>query len=217
MGWRETNQWEERENVELNIERREKMLNKKLVFLFGICVRTVSYLRRYCSMLQNYRTFRTPHETWIVVFGVPNAKYLTFGTLDENALRSYVIEVIILIRAINHCTIQHVWVGFTRVEIQKASFGSDKFRILLDGHWRWWNGCRQSHSTESITSNGTFYLRSRWWEKTESVHKRGRILSRGWMRKWTDTMLMATGSRDIHNGLSSPQETSKGKYLALHD
>ena len=38
------------------------MLNKKLVFWFGICVRTVSYLRQYCSMLQNFKTFRTSHE-----------------------------------------------------------------------------------------------------------------------------------------------------------
>ena len=37
IGWRERKQWEERENVELNIERREKMVNKKLLFWNGIC------------------------------------------------------------------------------------------------------------------------------------------------------------------------------------
>ena len=30
--------------------------------IFGIDVRTVSYLRRYCSMLQNFDTFETPHK-----------------------------------------------------------------------------------------------------------------------------------------------------------
>ena len=87
MGWRETNQWEWRENVELNIERRKKRLTKKLVFWFGICVRTVSSHIWDDTVVccKNFRTFRTPYETWTVVSGVPNAKYLAFGTPDENA------------------------------------------------------------------------------------------------------------------------------------
>ena len=49
MGRREKTVKRER-NIELNIKRREKMLNKKLFSGNGICVHTVSYLRRYCSM-----------------------------------------------------------------------------------------------------------------------------------------------------------------------
>jgi len=31
--------------------------------------------------------FRTPHERGFWVFGVPNAKYLAFSTLDGDALK----------------------------------------------------------------------------------------------------------------------------------
>ena len=44
-------------------------------------------MRVYCSMSQNFDTFNTPHDALFLVFGVPNAKYLAFGTLDENTLR----------------------------------------------------------------------------------------------------------------------------------
>ena len=61
------------------------MLNKKLVFWFGIYVRTVSYLRRYCSSVPKFLAFETPHEAHILVFGVSNVKYLAFDTPNENA------------------------------------------------------------------------------------------------------------------------------------
>ena len=32
-------------------------------------------------------------ESWLLVFGVPNAKYLTFGTPDSNALTQIVVEL----------------------------------------------------------------------------------------------------------------------------
>ena len=64
-------------------------MNKQIIKNFGIDVRIVSYLRRYCSMLQNFNTFETPHEASIVVFGVSNAKYLAFDTLNENTIRLY--------------------------------------------------------------------------------------------------------------------------------
>ena len=38
-------------------------------------------------MSHNFETFSTSHEGLFLVFGVPNAKYLTFGTPDENALK----------------------------------------------------------------------------------------------------------------------------------
>ena len=46
----------------------------------------MSKLRRYCSMLQNFDTFNTSDEAPFLVFGVPNAKYLAFGTPATNAL-----------------------------------------------------------------------------------------------------------------------------------
>ena len=36
--------------------------------------------------------FGTSHEAKILVFGVPNAKNLAFGTLDANALRYYLLK-----------------------------------------------------------------------------------------------------------------------------
>ena len=63
------------------------MLNKKLVFWFGFCIHTVSYLRRYCNDVSKFLAFETPYEAHILMFGVSNAKYLAFNTSDENALR----------------------------------------------------------------------------------------------------------------------------------
>ena len=63
-------------------------MNKKLVVSFGICVHTVSHLRRYCSSMPKSLAFETPHEADILVFGVSNAKYLEFDTPDENALET---------------------------------------------------------------------------------------------------------------------------------
>ena len=42
-------------------------------------------------MSQNFETFSTPYKGLFLVFGVPNAKYLAFGTPDENSLRNQVI------------------------------------------------------------------------------------------------------------------------------
>ena len=64
-----------------------KKENKKILNLDSISVRTLSYLRVYCSMFHNFDTFNTPHDALFLVFGVSNVKYLAFGTLDENALR----------------------------------------------------------------------------------------------------------------------------------
>ena len=58
-----------------------------MIFFFSIFVLTVPRMERYCSCLPNIITFRTSHEKGFLVFGVPNAKYLTFGTPDRNALR----------------------------------------------------------------------------------------------------------------------------------
>ena len=47
-------------------------------------------MKRYCSMFQNFDTFNTPHDALFLVFGVPNAKYLAFGTPDSDALRNFI-------------------------------------------------------------------------------------------------------------------------------
>ena len=42
-------------------------------------------------MSHNSETFSTPHKGLFLVFGMPNAKYLAFGTPDENALIEHFI------------------------------------------------------------------------------------------------------------------------------
>ena len=42
--------------------------------------------------MPNVLAFDTPHERGFLVFGVPNAKYLAFGTPDESALICYKIR-----------------------------------------------------------------------------------------------------------------------------
>ena len=54
--------------------------------MFGIDVRTVSYLRWYCRYVSNFLRFGTADDGWFLVFGASNAKYLAFGTFDESAL-----------------------------------------------------------------------------------------------------------------------------------
>ena len=72
-------------------------MNKIIINVNGILLCTLSYLRVYCSMSQNFETFSTPQEGLFLVFGVSNAKYLAFGTPDENALkRCQLIELQIL-------------------------------------------------------------------------------------------------------------------------
>ena len=52
----------ERENIGVKYER-ENSMNKQIIKNFGMAVRTVSYLRRYCSMFQIFETFRTSDES----------------------------------------------------------------------------------------------------------------------------------------------------------
>ena len=54
--------------------------------MYSISLRTVSYLRRYCSRVSNFLRSGRADEGWFLLFGVPNAKYLAFGTPDESAL-----------------------------------------------------------------------------------------------------------------------------------
>jgi len=68
--------WEEREKV-----------NKIRIKNFVIFVRTISYLRVYCSSMPKVLRFKISYEGWFWVFGVPNAKYLAFDTPDGNALK----------------------------------------------------------------------------------------------------------------------------------
>ena len=65
-------------------------VNKISIKNYGILVRTLLYLRAYCSMFQNFNTYSTLHDALFLVFGVSNAKYLAFGTPDDDALMFYV-------------------------------------------------------------------------------------------------------------------------------
>ena len=64
----------------------EKKVNKIIKSNYSIFVCMLSYLKAYCSMSQSFETFSIPYEGLFLVFGVPNAKYLAFDTLDEDAL-----------------------------------------------------------------------------------------------------------------------------------
>uniref|UniRef100_A0A7N2MH29 Disease resistance N-terminal domain-containing protein n=1 Tax=Quercus lobata TaxID=97700 RepID=A0A7N2MH29_QUELO len=46
----------------------------------------VSYMRLYCSSMPNIMAFKTLDGGGFLDFGVSNAKYLAFDTLNENAL-----------------------------------------------------------------------------------------------------------------------------------
>ena len=61
-------------------------VNKISIKNYGILVNMLSYLRAYCNMFQNFNTYSTPHDALFLVFSVSNAKYLAFGTPDDDAL-----------------------------------------------------------------------------------------------------------------------------------
>ena len=67
-------------------ERREKFI-KKLISSYNISIRIVPSLKRHCSYVSNVLAFDTLHKGGFLVFGVPNAKYLAFGTSNGDALR----------------------------------------------------------------------------------------------------------------------------------
>ena len=71
----------------------ERKVNKISKRNYSIDVRTASYLRQYCSGMPKLLAFNTPHEGLFFMFGVPNAKYLAFGTIDENALKNLFLSI----------------------------------------------------------------------------------------------------------------------------
>ena len=60
-------------------EREKRKENKNILNPYSIFVRTLSYLKVYYSMPQNFDTFNTPHDALFLVFGVLNAKCQIFG------------------------------------------------------------------------------------------------------------------------------------------
>ena len=76
--------------------RSESPSQKKKKKNYSIDVRTISYLRRYCSGVPNFLAFGTPHESLFLLFDVPNAKYLAFGTPDDSALSVVIFLFFIL-------------------------------------------------------------------------------------------------------------------------
>ena len=69
--------WERYIRPEVN----KQMIKKKIAMYYS----AVSFMELHYSILQKILRFRTSHEAWILVFGVPNAKYLAFDTPDRNA------------------------------------------------------------------------------------------------------------------------------------
>jgi len=67
-------------------------MNKKTINTYGILIHTMPKMKAYCNMSQNFITFNTPHDALFLVFGVPNVKYLAFGTPNENALNETIFE-----------------------------------------------------------------------------------------------------------------------------
>ena len=57
----------------------------KIIF-FNTSVRIVPKIERYRSHVSKFIRFRIPHEKSFFMFDVPNAKYLTFGTPNDDAL-----------------------------------------------------------------------------------------------------------------------------------
>ena len=64
-------------------EREKRIKNIKIDTIF---VRTLSYLKMYCSLMPNILAFTTPDKSGFLVFDVSNTKYLTFDTPDDSAL-----------------------------------------------------------------------------------------------------------------------------------
>ena len=54
-------------------------------------------MRLHCSPMPNIMAFKTLDGDGFLEFGLSNAKYLVFDTLDENALRALAIVVVIVV------------------------------------------------------------------------------------------------------------------------
>ena len=50
-------------------------MNKKVIKIMIKVNSALSNLRAYCSMVQKYDTYKTPHKAHILGFGVPNVLY----------------------------------------------------------------------------------------------------------------------------------------------
>ena len=72
---------EEREERKSRRKRGNELKKKNSIF-----IHTVPKMERYCSCVVKIITFGTSHKRDFLVFGVPNAKYLAFGTHDGSAL-----------------------------------------------------------------------------------------------------------------------------------
>ena len=71
----------------------ERKGRNKIIFCFSICVHTIPNLERYNSLMPNFLEFKTSDVRGLLVFGVPNAKYLAFDTPDASALTcSHVLD-----------------------------------------------------------------------------------------------------------------------------
>ena len=74
---------EREKRKKLSDEREKRKENKKILKTYAISIRTISYLRAYCSLMPNILAFTTFDESGFLVFGMSNAKYLAFDTPDD--------------------------------------------------------------------------------------------------------------------------------------
>ena len=75
-------------------EEREN-LNKIIINILPFFFRTVPSLELHCSTISFLLAFDTSHEANILVFGVLNAKNITFDIPDKNALDKYFRKTLI--------------------------------------------------------------------------------------------------------------------------
>ena len=67
--------------------REEREYNKKMIKILQFMNSTVSKLRQCYSPMPKILEFKISVGRAYLVFGMPNAKYLIFGTPDRNALK----------------------------------------------------------------------------------------------------------------------------------
>ena len=71
----------------------EREYNKKMKKILQFVNNTVSKMRLYYSPMPKFLDFEIPDEGAFLMFGVLNAKYLTFDTLDRNDLRAFAFGI----------------------------------------------------------------------------------------------------------------------------
>ena len=120
---------------------------------------------------------------------------ICFGTFDTHtSSHIHVVKLSsqALQASINNCTL---WPRYKALYLlsylllQVNTPTANQSLLLLQNPWRFvvtwrgWSECGRSHSIESVASDCTLCLWSRWWKRTGSAHWRVQILSEWCTRK----------------------------------